>query len=160
MCTPSRREAHIGQKRVPCERESRGKAEFSQKSSKSRALKKCTPSRQTIHFGEERAPGERQSPRKAENYRKLQKHMCLKRCAPSRREGHLGRFGVFGLSWKTPPGVQSPYKAAITKNGWFNFWALDPKPLDFRLVPCCDLRGGRGGKTNEQDTPPGALEGI
>jgi hypothetical protein len=34
MCTPSRREAHIGQKRVPGERESRRKAEFSQKSSK------------------------------------------------------------------------------------------------------------------------------
>jgi hypothetical protein len=28
MCTPSKRHAHIGQKRVPVERESRGMAEF------------------------------------------------------------------------------------------------------------------------------------
>ncbi len=48
----------------------------------------------------------------------------------------------------------------MTKNGWFNFWGLDPKPWDFRPVSCCDYRGGRGGKINEQVPPPGALEGI
>ena len=48
----------------------------------------------------------------------------------------------------------------MTKNWWFNFWALDPKPWDFCPVPCCDYRGGRGGNINEQVPPPGALEGI
>ena len=67
----------------------------------------------------------------------------------------------FGPIWRfravleNTPGVQSPYKAAITKNGWFNFWALDPKPWDFRSVPCCDYRGGRGGKINEHPAPGG-----
>ena len=121
MRTLSRREAYIGQKRLPDERESRRKAEFSQNSSKSRALKKCTPSRQTIHFGEEGAPGERQSPRKAENYRKLQEHMCLKRCAPSRREGRLGRFGVFGPSWKTHPASNHHIRLRSRKMGGSTF---------------------------------------
>ena len=85
--------------------------------------------------------------------------MYLKMCAPSRREGHLGRFGVFGPSGKTPP-ASNHDKAAITKNGWFNFWALDPKPLDFRPVPCCDLRGGPGRKTNEQCPPRGPWRGY
>ena len=127
------------------ERQSPRKAECTQKSSKSRALKKCTLSRQTIHFGEERAPGERQSPRKTANYRKLQEHMCLKMCAVEARKP-FGPIWRFRAVLENTPGVQSPYKAAITKNGWFNFRALDPKPLDFRPVGCCDLRGGRPGK--------------
>ena len=66
MCTPSRREAHIGQKRVPGERESRRIAENYKHMQRHTLLKMCTPSRPEAHFGVMAAPGERQSRRYAE----------------------------------------------------------------------------------------------
>ena len=50
MCTPSRQEAHIGQKRAPGERESRRLAEKYKQMQKHTLLKMCTPSRSEAHF--------------------------------------------------------------------------------------------------------------
>ena len=61
MCTPSRREGHIGQERVPGERESRRIPENYKDMQKQPLLKMCTPSRSKAHFEVIGAPGERQS---------------------------------------------------------------------------------------------------
>ncbi len=65
MCTPLRREAYIGQKRVPGECESRRLAEKYKHMQKHTLLKKCTPSMSEAHFEVLGAPGERHSRRYA-----------------------------------------------------------------------------------------------
>ncbi len=66
MCTPSGPEGHIGQERVPGERDSGGIPENYKDMQKHTLLKMCTPLRSKAHFGVIGAPGERQSPGYAE----------------------------------------------------------------------------------------------
>ena len=76
MCTPSKQEAHIGQKRVPGERESRRVAEKYKQMQKHTLLKMCTPSRSKANFEVIGAPGERQSLRYAELFVVALKGAC------------------------------------------------------------------------------------
>ena len=72
----------------------------------------------------------------------------------------------FGPIWRfravleNTPGVQSPYKAAITKNGWCNFWAQGSNLEDYFRLACDDSRDGRGRKTHEQHPPRGPWRGY
>ncbi len=76
MCTPSRREAHIGQKRVPGERESRRLAEKYKHMQKHALMKMCTPPMSKTYFEVIGAPGERQSRRYAELFVVALKGAC------------------------------------------------------------------------------------
>ena len=66
MCTPSKREGHIGQEWVPGKRQSRRLAEKHKNIPKHTLLQMCTPSKSKAHFEVIRTPGEHQSPRYAE----------------------------------------------------------------------------------------------
>ena len=85
MCTPSRQDAHIGQKRVPGERESRRLAEKYKQMRKHTLLKMCTPSRPEAHFEVIGAPGERQSRRYAELFVVALKGACGSHLASQKR---------------------------------------------------------------------------
>ncbi len=140
------------------ERQSRRKAEFSQKSSKSRVLKKCTPSRREPHFGEERVPGERQSRRGSENYKPLQQHTCLKMRAPSRREGHLGRVGVSGPSWHRPPAYNPNSRLRSRKMGGSTFERLTRNLGILAAYPAAIAEAGERERP-ANNTPPQPLGG-
>ena len=76
MCTPSRREVHLGEQRVPGERESRWIAENYKHMQRHTLLKMCTPSRPEAQFGVIAAPGECQSRRQAELFVVALKGAC------------------------------------------------------------------------------------
>ncbi len=76
MCTPSRREAHIGQKRLPGERESRRLAEKYKHMKRHTLLEMCTPSRPEALFEVIGVPGECQSRRHAELFVVALKGAC------------------------------------------------------------------------------------
>ena len=96
MCTSSRREAHIGQKRLPGERDSRRLAEKYKNIQKHTFLKMCTPSRREAHIGQKRLPGEREARRIAENYKDMHRHALLKMCTLSRPETYFCVIGAPG----------------------------------------------------------------
>ena len=85
--------------------------------------------------------------------------MCEKvRAVEARRP--FGPIWRFRAVLENTPGVQSQYKAAITKNGWFNFWAQGSNLEDYFRLACDDSRDGRGRKTHEQHTPRGPWRGY